>query len=352
MPQYLLRRVLQSVVLLFVVSFVLFAIAYSIGDPISVLTDGTRPPDGAQRDRIIRQLGLDKPTHIQYLYWLIGNDWTLVDADGDGDTDENIYGQRKGVLRGDLGQSIITRQPALDRINERLANTLLLMGTAYICVLVISLTVGVYAALRPYSALDNLLTTLAFIGYSMPIFFISMALIYIFAVQFRAWGLPYLPIAGMWDVSAPRDFGNLASHLVLPVVSLAIVQSAGYIRYVRAGVLDALNADYVRTARSKGLSEWRIVTVHVLKNAALPLVTLIGLDLPFLLGGAVVTESIFAWPGIGSLFIESLNRADYPVLMGILMMISVTVVMFQLLTDVTYAWFDPRVRLGNERGKS
>lgn len=345
MTQYILRRALQAVALLFLLSFLLFAIAYSIGDPISVLTDGTRPPDGAERDRIMRQLGLDKPTHLQYLYWLIGNDWALVDSDGDGDTDENRYGQRKGILRGDLGQSIITRQPALTRIGERLPNTLLLMGTAYFFVLIVALSVGIFSALRPYSTLDNLLTALTFIGYSMPVFFVAMAFITIFAVQFKAWGLPATPIAGMWDVSAPRDFGNLASHMILPVLSLTVVQSAGYVRYIRAGVLDALNADYVRTARAKGLDERRVVLGHVLKNAALPLVTLIGLDLPFLLGGAVVIESIFAWPGIGLLFIESLNRADYPVLMGVLMMISVAVVVFQLLTDLTYALIDPRVRL-------
>lgn len=343
MTHYIARRLLEGFALLAVVSVILFAITYSLGDPVSVLTDGSRPPTGEERNRIMRQLGLDQPLHVQYLYWLIGNDWTYVDADGDGDLDEAVYGNRRGVLRGDFGRSLLTKEPAAERIAQRLPNSLILMGSAYVLVLLISLAVGVHSALRPYSALDNLLTGIALAGYSMPIFLVCMALITIFAVQFRRWGLPHLPIAGMYDLSQERDFANLARHLILPVLSLTLVQSAVYIRYVRSGVLEVLNEDYVRTARSKGLPLRRVIGRHVLRPAALPLVTIIGLDLPVLLGGAVVTESIFAWPGMGLLFIESLNRSDYPVTMGILLLISAAVILFQLLTDLLYAVLDPRI---------
>jgi len=343
MAPYFIRRILEGLTLLFVVSLILFAITYSLGDPIAALTDGSAPPAAEEADRLRRQLGLDQPLFNQYVYWLIGNDWTLVDADGDGDTDEGIYGQRRGILRGDLGNSLMTREPALERIADRLPNTLLLMVPSYLLVLTIALLVGIHSALRPYSFLDSLLTGMAFVGYSMPIYFVCLALIFVFAVQFRQWGLPHLPIAGMWDLTQPRDLGNLLSHMILPVLSLTIVQTAVYVRYIRSSVLDVLRQDYVRVARSKGLHERRIIGTHIMKVAALPLVTLIGLDLPIVLSGAVVTESVFAWPGMGLLFIESLNRADYPVLMGILIFISASVVLFQLVTDLVYTWLDPRI---------
>jgi peptide/nickel transport system permease protein len=209
----------------------------------------------------------------------------------------------------------------------------------------IALALGIFSALRKYTFWDNFLTTIAFIFYSMPVFFVSLGMIYVFAVNFRRWGLPYTPIAGMYEVGEPRTLGNLIRHMILPVTSLAIISSAFYSRYVRASVLEVMNRDYVRTARAKGLRESYVFGVHILKNAALPLITIVGLDLPFLLGGAIVTERIFAWPGMGLLFIESLGRSDYPVLMGILMFIAVAVVFFQLLTDVVYSLLDPRVRL-------
>ncbi|NDJ62682.1 MAG: ABC transporter permease [Chloroflexi bacterium] len=306
MTRYFLRRLLEGLVLLFIVSVILFAITYSIGDPISALTDGSRPPTGQEADRLRRQLGLDQPLPLQYLYWLIGNDWTLVDVDGDGDTDEEIYGQRQGILRGDFGRSLLTRAPVLDRIAERFPNSLILMVPSYLLVLTLALMIGVYSALRPYSFLDNALNTLAFVGYAMPIYFVCLALIYIFAVQFREWGLPHLPVAGMWDLTQPRTFSNLLRHMILPVASLTIVQLAVYVRYIRSSVLEIRNQDYIRTARAKGLSERTVIGRHVLRPASLPLVTLIGLDLPVILGGAVVTERIFAWPGMGALFIEAL----------------------------------------------
>jgi peptide/nickel transport system permease protein len=219
------------------------------------------------------------------------------------------------------------------------------MIPTYAIILVLALSLGVFSALRRYSAWDNLLTTAAFIFSSMPVFFVSLAMIYIFSVALHRWGLPSTPIAGMYEVGEARTLGNLLRHMILPVASLAIISAAGYSRYVRSSVLEVMNREYVRTARAKGLRETYVFGVHVLKNAALPLITIVGLDLPFLLGGAIVTERIYAWPGMGLLFIDSLGTADYPVLMGILMFIAVAVVACQLLTDLAYSLLDPRVRL-------
>jgi peptide/nickel transport system permease protein len=185
---------------------------------------------------------------------------------------------------------------------------------------------------------------LAFIGFSMPIPLLALGLIYIFAVNFKKWGLPYLPTGGMFDPQVGRTPEQLILHMVLPVVALSLITIAGYSRYIRANMLEVISQDYIRTARAKGMRERSILFRHALKNAAMPLVTLIGLDLPFLLAGAVVTESIFAWPGMGRLFYDHTTRSDFPVLMGILMMISVAVVFFQLLTDVVYTFLDPRIR--------
>jgi peptide/nickel transport system permease protein len=345
MGQYAVRRIVQSVPLLIAISMVLFVIMNTIGDPLAIVMSVPRPPSGQQLEQMRRRMGLDKPIHIQYLYWLIGNDWTNIDADGDGTTDENIRGQRKGILRGDLGTSLVTRQTVQDRIMDRLPNTLILMTSAYLVILPISFGLGIFSALRQYSVMDNVLTTFAFMFYSMPIFLSALGLIMIFSVTFRKWGLPHLPIAGMGPPGTKRTLFTLLPYMVLPVLSLAFVYAAAYMRYVRASVLEVMNQDYVRTARAKGVGERRILLVHVMKNAALPLVTIVGLDLPFLLGGAIVTESIFAWPGMGMLFLESLNRADYPVLMGILMLIAVLVVISQLATDLLYSLLDPRIRL-------
>lgn len=342
MFQYIIRRLIQSLALLFIISIVLFVLMQQSGDPLATL-GGRNTTRGEDRARLERQLGLDKPLTTQYFYWLFGNDWTQLDVDGDGSGD--VEGQRKGVLRGDFGTSIRTRQPALEVIKERLPNTLILMGTAQVVIVAVSMLVGIVAAVRQYSIFDNMLTGFSFITFSMPIFFVAILLIYLFALQFKKWGLPYLPVSGMYDPITGRTTEEVIKHLILPVTSLALIDIARYSRYIRASMLEVMNSDYIRTARAKGLHESRILFVHTLRNAMLPIVTIIGLDIPFLLAGAVVTEQIFAWPGMGQLFINSLERSDFPVLMAILMMISAAVVIFQLLTDLVYTWLDPRIRL-------
>lgn len=342
MTRYIIRRLLQFIPLMFIISVILFVLMMNTGDPLATMGGrrATRPED---RERLARQLGLDQPIYKQYIYWLIGNDWTMIDMDGDGIPD--TPGTREGVLRGDFGNSMVSRgKSAMDIIMERLPNTLILMIPAEIIVILVSLLVGIYSALRQYSIFDNVITTASFIGYSMPIFFIALVSMYIFGVKFKAWGLPYLPTVGMFDPKVGKTPQQVILHMILPIFAMTVITAAGYSRYVRSQMLEVMGEDYVRTARAKGFPERLVISGHVLKNASLPLVTIIGLDVPLLLAGAVVTETIFAWPGMGRLFIDHLSRSDTPVVMGILMMISLAVVASQLITDIIYAWLDPRIR--------
>jgi peptide/nickel transport system permease protein len=341
MGRYIVRRLLQAIPLLLIISVVLFVLMQNIGDPLATMGGRkvTRPED---RERLRRQLGLDKPVLVQYLYWLVGNDWAKVDLDGDGVAE--TQGTRKGVLRGDFGMSLVDHQPSMKLIGERLPYTLLLMGAYEVIVVLGALAIGIYSAVRQYSLFDHLVTGLSFVLYSMPIFFIGLLSVYIFSMSFQRWGLPYLPANGLFDFRVGKTPGQVALHMILPVLSLALISLAGYSRYMRSSMLEVLQQDYIRTAKSKGLGRRYVLFTHALKNAALPIVTIIGLDLPSLLGGAIVTESIFAWPGMGRLFLDHVNRVDIPVVMAIMMLISVAVIIFQILADIAYAWLDPRIR--------
>jgi peptide/nickel transport system permease protein len=342
MGRYVARRLLQGIPLIFIISLILFVLLQNMGDPLATMGGrrATRPED---RERLTRQMGLDKPVYLQYVYWLIGNDWTSFDVDGDGVAE--TQGKRQGILRGDFGLSLVNRgKPALEVIWDRIPNTLILMVASEFVIIVFALLIGVYSALRQYSFMDHAITAASFIGYSMPIFFIALMSIYIFSVKFQDWGLPYLPTVGMFDPKVGKTVGQVLLHLILPVTSLAVISTAAYSRYIRSTMLEVMNQDYIRTAKAKGLEGRYIIMVHALKNASLPIVTVIGLDIPLLLGGAIVTERIFAWPGMGRLFLDHVSRADVPVVMGILMLLSVAVIVFQIVTDITYAWLDPRIR--------
>jgi peptide/nickel transport system permease protein len=342
MTRYIVRRILQAIPLLFLISIALFVLVNNLGDPLISFAGDRRRMRPEDRERLAHQLGLDQPLAVQYLIWLVGNDWMRVDVDGDGIGDE--AGVRQGVLRGDFSNSFGERRPVLDVITERIPNTLLLMISAEVVVLLFSLGIGIYSALRQYSLLDNVVTALSFIGYSMPIFWLALVLMYIFSVHFRRWGLPYFPVVGMYDLAVGPSVGQILWHMVLPLSSLSIISIAGYSRYVRSQMLEVINQDYIRTAHAKGLSRRTVLLRHALKNASLPLITIVGMDLPMLLGGAIVTETIFGWPGMGRLFYESARLADIPVLMGIMSIISTLVVVFQILTDITYTFLDPRIR--------
>jgi len=339
--RYIIRRLLQAIPLLLIVSAVLFILMNAMGDPLASF-GGRRRIRSQDRARLTRTLGLDKPIPVQFAIWLIGNDWMEVDLDGDGVAEGK--GTRRGILRGDWGKSFMEKRPVREIIAERLPNTLILMLTSEVVILVFSLFIGIYSALRQYSLLDHIATALSFIGYSMPIFWLALMMMFIFAVYFKRWGLPYFPTVGMYDLSVGKTIPQVVWHMVLPVTTMSIMSIAAYSRFIRGSMLEVISQDYIRTAEAKGLSERMILMGHALKNAALPLVTIVGMDLPILLGGAVVTESIFAWPGMGRLFWDAATDTDIPVLMGVLMLISVAVVIFQLITDITYTFFDPRIR--------
>lgn len=342
MWRYIVRRLLQAVPLLFLVSIILFLLIMNMGDPLTAFAGRSGQVKGKDRERLVRQLGLDQPLYVQYLVWLVGNEWMQIDVDGDGVPE--TQGKRRGVLRGDFGTSVVTKQPVLEMIWERLPNTLLLMLSAEVVIVVFALIIGVTTALKQYSLYDNISTGLSFVGYSMPVPLLAIGLIYIFGVYFKRLGLPYLPTVGMFDPAEGKTVLQVAWHMILPLATLSIITIAAYSRYIRSNMLEVSQQDYIRTARAKGLAERTVVLRHALKNASLPIVTLIGLDLPFLLAGAVVTESIFAWPGMGRLFYDHTTKSDLPVLMGILMLITVAVIIFQIITDITYTFLDPRIR--------
>lgn len=341
MTRYIIRRLFQAIPLLLIISAILFLLINAMGDPLASF-GGRRRIRSQDRARLTHQLGLDKPLPAQYVIWLVGNDWMEIDIDGDGVPDEK--GTRQGILRGDWGNSFMEKRPVSKIIAERLPNTLILMLTSEVVILVFSLFIGIYSALRQYSLLDHTVTAVSFIGYSMPIFWLGLMMMFIFAVHFKRWGLPYFPTVGMYDLSVGKTIPQVIWHMVLPVATMSIMSIAGYSRYIRGSMLEVISQDYIRTAQAKGLSERMILVGHALKNAALPLVTIVGMDLPILLGGAVVTESIFAWPGMGRLFWDAAKDTDIPILMGVLTLISVAVVVFQIITDVTYTFFDPRIR--------
>lgn len=315
---YLARRLGQAIIILFIITLLCFLLTHYSSDPMSQYAN-KQGITAADKAAIAKSLGLDKPVFPnQYLGWL------------------------RLALQGDLGNSFFSKQPVLLMIQQRLPMTLILMTTAEIFIIIISLILGLVAAVRQYSWIDNLITSFSFIGYSMPIFFIALGSIEIFAVQFKLWHLPYLPTgADIWNTKDPLQ---MARHLVLPVFCLVAIQTAGYSRYLRSSILEVLSLDYVRTARAKGLSSRNVLFKHALRNAILPFVTIVGLDIPFLLGGALVTESVFSWPGMGRLFWEYAERGDYPVVLGVLLLVSVAVVFFTILVDVAYTIIDPRIR--------
>jgi peptide/nickel transport system permease protein len=266
--------------------------------------------------------GWDQPKIVQYFYWL------------------------RDVLGGDWGTSLYTHQAVTQMILDRLPNTLILMGSVFVVTLLIAIPLGVFSAIRQNSVLDHVATAVSFIAFALPTFWLGLVMIMLFSVRLKEMGWPSLPAGGMYNLSERPSVGGLLQHLVLPTLVLSIVSVAGYIRYLRAGMLESLQQDYVRTARAKGLRELRVIWVHSFRNAILPLVTLIALNIPRIFSGALVTEQVFAWPGMGRLFVDNAARADYPVLMGLIMCVSVLVVSFNLVADVTYAYLDPRIRLG------
>ena len=260
------------------------------------------------------------------------------------------------VLQGDLGTSNVERRSALEMILERLPNTLLLMTVAIIGELIIAIPIGVVSAIKQYSTFDYVFTVLAYAGRSIPIFWFGLLLIIVFhsTLTWPSWagdlaGKPLFPGGGMYDVRLKRELGytplwDYVYHLILPVVMLSVFGAAQYMRYMRASMLEVIHQDYIRTARAKGLAERAVLYSHAFKNAAIPIVTILALELPILFGGALFTETIFSWPGMGKLFFRSAQRVDYAVLMGIVMINALLIVLFNIVADIVYGFLDPRIR--------
>jgi len=333
MTRYIIRRLVQAIPVLFVISVLVFALIQVMpNNPLSVYQNN---PDISPEDllRLEQEYGLRDPLPVKYAKWL------------------------SQVLRGNWGQSLVTHRPVLTEIAERLPNTLYLSTIAFAVALLISIPVGIISATRQYSLFDHLVTTIAFMGHSVPIFWLGLLLIVLFSVNLQnplagtalfphPPPLPLFPGGGMRTLGKypPPLLVDYLWHLVLPVAMLAVFQLAQYVRYVRAGMLDVLRMDYIRTARGKGLAERAVIYGHAFRNAAIPLVTIIAMELPGLFNGALFTETIFSWPGMGRLFYDHAGRGDYPVLMGILMMSAVLIVLFNLVADIAYAFLDPRIR--------
>lgn len=322
MANYILRRLAQAVFTLFVISIMLFGLISAV--PGGIMSAYSENPDMSPEDlaRIKAKYGLDDPVPVRYAKWL-GN-----------------------AVMGDWGNSFVSKRPAMTEIAERLPNTLLLMGVMMVVTLLIAIPLGILSALKQYTWFDHVTTTIAFAGQSLPVFWFGLLLIIVFAVTLKgADGRPLLPGSGMATLGKPFSLVDRIEHLILPVTMLAFVSAAGYMRYMRSSMLDVIHEDYVRTARAKGLRETLVIYKHALRNSLIPLVTLIGLDLPTLFGGALFTETMFAWPGIGRLYFNAALKTDYPVVMAVLMIYSALVILSSLLVDVVYASLDPRIRL-------
>jgi peptide/nickel transport system permease protein len=303
MRRYLLARLAQTVLVVFLSLTAVFGMVRLTGDPVLLFM----PMDIQAKDvnEFRQRLGFNDPLAVQYARFL------------------------GGALRGDFGESLRYRRDALGLVLERLPATLLLAGTAMALTLAIAVPLGVVAAVRRDSAFDHVSTIATVLGQAIPGFWLGLMLIYVFAVQLR-----WLPTGGM---------GGLA-HLVMPAVVLAAFYAARVARLTRSAVLDTLNEDYVLTARAKGLAETRVIGKHTLRNSAIPIVTLAGLEAGQLLGGAVVTETIFAWPGLGRLTVQALLNRDFPVVMAAVSFTSIVYTLMNLLVDLAYGWLDPRVR--------
>jgi len=324
MTRYIVRRILQAVPILLILSVLLFFMVRAA--PGGPLAAAERNPNVTQEQiqLLKKKLGLDQPLPVQYLRWM------------------------GGVFHGDLGESIKFHRPVSGMIAERIPNTLLLVGIAFLITLLVALPVGILSARRPYSLFDYVATTLTFIGQSLPVYWLGLALILIFYVTIKnpVTGTPLFPSGGMYSVGQEGSPLNLAWHLVLPVAALSAEWAAWYSRFLRSSMLDVMHEDYVRTARAKGLVERVVYYKHALRNAILPLVTLIALDLPSLFAGALFVETIFSWPGMGRLFWDAARGRDYPVLLGVVMIDAVLIVAANIVADLLYGMLDPRVKYG------
>lgn len=318
MGRFLLRRLLTSVPVLLGITIAMYAIInLAPGDPVTALMNPEQManlgPDWVEEQR--ESLGLNDPVPVRYLKWL-------------GET-----------ATGNLGYSTVDRQSVSSTIGDRIWPTVKLMLVVIVISVLAGIPLGILSALRQHSFFDYFMTLLGFLTVSIPSFFLGLVMIYIFALK-----LDWLPATGMFTLGQPRTFTDSLSHILMPAIVLGLAQAAPIIRYTRASLLDTIKQDYVTVARAKGLKESRIVVGHSLRNALIPIITIIALNVPSLLGGTVVIEQVFAWPGMGSLAISSVTGRDYNVLMGINLIVAIMILLSNLLADLIYAFADPRIK--------
>lgn len=314
MKKYLLKRLLIMIPVFFGITVMVFCLVnWAPGSPVDAMITDTMTAADIEELRV--SMGLDAPLHVQYAKWL------------------------GRMLTGNLGNSYRTKSPVINNIAERIGPTLLLMGTVLTVSVVLGVFLGILAACKPYSIFDYSASGLAFIGSGMPTFFIALIFIYFFSVKLR-----WLPTGGMYTNASSQSLPELIRHMVLPTAVMSISMIGNYIRQTRSAMLEVLGEEYIKMSRAKGMGEKRVVLIHALRNAMLPTITAIGLSVPTLVGGSVVTEQIFGWPGIGSLMVLSVTYRDYPVIMGITVYIAVAVMAVNLLVDLLYGILDPRVR--------
>ncbi len=318
MSKYLIRRALISIPLFIGVTFIVFGI-YTLapGDPLDAVLgrEAVALLTPEQLKKVRHDYGLDQPVVVRYLNWL------------------------GRALQGDLGYPSVGSKSVSEHLRERIGPTLLLMGTSLLLALLLGIPMGVVMALKQYSWLDYLLTVIAFANLSIPSFFLGLGFIYVFALK-----LDLLPAYGMQTVGAPFSWLDLARHMAMPTVILGIFNAGVWARYARSSMLEVLGADYVTMARAKGLKERAVIIGHAFRNALLPLITVVSLSLPHLLGGAVITETIFQWPGMGMLSWRATITRDYAMLMGVTLISATMILLSNLIADLAYAWVDPRIR--------
>lgn len=372
MTKYVVRRIVQAIPVLIGITIVVYLIlALAPGGPTARFAQNPRMTN-AQKELFKKAWGLDQPPPVQYCRWmglcnpqhggtvlgLFPEPVSFIGPTGwPNFLPSFISGSSNGVLHGDFGFSIATGEHVVTRIGRAAIPTLILAGTALVLWISIAILIGVFAAIKRYSFFDQAATVFAYVGFAMPTFWLGIMLIFAFSGP----GLGLLPAGGITETRLFPAFGteaywaafgrnpigailDIGKHLILPVFTLVVVSIAGDSRFVRASMLEALNQDYVRTAKAKGLPGRVVTFKHALRNAMLPVLTNIGLEIPFLFTGAIVTETIFSWPGMGNLTIQATRDFDYPVLMGVLLIASTITVLANLLADVAYAFVDPRIK--------
>ena len=310
MSKYIIKRILIAIPVLIGITIIDYAIMCMAGSPLEMLK-GPRVSEAALEAKKIA-LGLDQPFYIQYFVWL---------------------GQ---LLRGNMGYSIKSYQPVSAMIASHLGPTLLLMGVSLLASLLMAVPAGIYSAIHQYSKGDYAVVTFSFLGSSIPGFFLSLLLIYIFTVK-----LGWLPSSGMKTLGTGGGFWDVAQHMIMPVIVLATSMAGSNIRYIRSAVLEILQQDYLRTARAKGIGRFKVINKHAL----VPIVTVIGMEIPVLFGGAVIVEQVFSWPGLGLMTMSAITSRDYPVIMGVCLLSAIVVLVANLVTDIMYALVDPTIQL-------